>query len=289
MNSWTSAVPNLESNSALAPLYSKDLRPSSSGPGYVPSGFFISYAPYALGLKSTVNRNLFDPSSTKTLETKCGTSVKGPLKIVNELNVPETSNADNQATLAGPGASRASNVAEPAATETADDSVHVKSGFVSSSGIAAAILDTVDTCDVLNESVVPLLPAVLVGAGAAGAGAAVAGAGTGTSGAAAVGVASPPPPPSRIFKYSSKDGAALIDFLGSSCFKASGSRVSAIPPAPKVGPLLNNTLAVHLPGDFWFWGEKAVVKVADVDSTVTSAVARWNDRRIFGVLFFVVF
>jgi hypothetical protein len=34
------------------------------------------------------------------------------------------------------------------------------------------------------------------------------------------------------FMYSSKDGAALIDLRGSSCSKASGSRVSNIPPAP---------------------------------------------------------
>merc|ERR1719199_1248035 len=68
------------------------------------------------------------------------------------------------------------------------------------------------------------------GAGAggvhAGAGAAAAGAG---AGAAA--------PPSRCLRYSSKEGAAEMDLRGSSCSKASGLRVSAMPPEPTWGPL----------------------------------------------------
>ena len=77
---------------------------------------------------------------------------------------------------------------------------------------------------------------------AAGAGAAGCGAGPG-AGAVATGAeadtAEDAPatsaelaPASRCFRYSSKDGAAEMDLRGSSCSKASGLRVSAIPPAP---------------------------------------------------------
>mmetsp|Transcript_33364 Transcript_33364/g.98381 ORF Transcript_33364/g.98381 Transcript_33364/m.98381 type:complete len:211 (+) Transcript_33364:400-1032(+) len=77
----------------------------------------------------------------------------------------------------------------------------------------------------------PSTPDVLVlppypTAGAAGAAAT----GAGAAGAGAAGAAAAPPP--RCFRYSSKEGAAEMDLRGSSCSKASGLRVSAIPPAP---------------------------------------------------------
>ena len=41
----------------------------------------------------------------------------------------------------------------------------------------------------------------------------------------------------RCFMYSSKEGATEMDLRASSCSKAAGSRVSAIPPDPSLGPL----------------------------------------------------
>merc|ERR1740130_677326 len=87
--------------------------------------------------------------------------------------------------------------------------------------------------------------AAATGAAAAAGGAQAAGAAAATAGAAAA-------PPSLIFKYSSKLGAALILLRGSSSSNALGSRVSAIPPEPRVGPL---NKAVEIP-DFCT-GEKA--------------------------------
>ncbi len=87
-------------------------------------------------------------------------------------------------------------------------------------------------------------------AGAAATGAAAAGAAAaGAAGAAAAGAA---PPVSRIFKYSSNEGAAEILLRGSSCESSLGSRVSAIPPDPRTGPLLR---AVETPP--FIAGEKA--------------------------------
>ena len=76
------------------------------------------------------------------------------------------------------------------------------------------------------------------GAGAAGAagatGAAGGGAAGAAAGAAAAGAAGPLP---RCFRYSSNEGASPMDLRGSSCWKAAGSRVSNMPPAPLAGPL----------------------------------------------------
>mmetsp|Transcript_9508 Transcript_9508/g.28344 ORF Transcript_9508/g.28344 Transcript_9508/m.28344 type:complete len:204 (-) Transcript_9508:57-668(-) len=87
-------------------------------------------------------------------------------------------------------------------------------------------------------------------AGAAAAGAAAAGAaaaGAAAAGAAAAGAAAPASAVKRDLRYSSKEGAAEMDLRGSSSSNASGSRVSAIPPAPKLGPLKS---AVERAG-FW--------------------------------------
>ena len=72
------------------------------------------------------------------------------------------------------------------------------------------------------------------GAGAAGAAGATGAAGGGAAGAAAAGAAGPLP---RCFRYSSNEGASPMDLRGSSCWKAAGSRVSNMPPAPLAGPL----------------------------------------------------
>jgi hypothetical protein len=92
--------------------------------------------------------NLIVESSTNTTrETTCGTSVNGPLKIVKPHNFESTDTALNHATLAGPGASRASNVHGLPPIAIPSPSVHVKSDLISKSGIEDAIFSTVVACD----------------------------------------------------------------------------------------------------------------------------------------------
>jgi len=76
-------------------------------------------------------------------------------------------------------------------------------------------------------------------AAGAGAGAATGGdqAATGAGAGAATGAGAGAAPPARCLRYSSNEGASEMDLRGSSWVKASGSRVSAIPPAPMTGPL----------------------------------------------------
>ena len=51
---------------------------------------------------------------------------------------------------------------------------------------------------------------------------------------------------SRDLRYSSNEGAAEMDFLGSASSLASGSRVSAMPPDPSLGSSLLTTTEVRV-------------------------------------------
>jgi hypothetical protein len=80
---------------------------------------------------------MLSPTTTHR-ETRCGTSVSGPLNMVNDDSFDWTPRADNQAMLEGPGASLASKEAEFPPILT-DPGVQVKSGFEFRSGILEAM------------------------------------------------------------------------------------------------------------------------------------------------------